>query len=281
MRKAIRTVLIIVFAGVFVFSAVRYLLLRRQYAESREVYAEAADRYTKPADPAAGPAVQAAAPGGYGSEVSAEPSAEGPAEPVARTAPFEVDFEQLTSVGRNVIGWIYCEGTVINYPVVYGVNNSFYLDHDYTGAPCGSGAIFTDVDTVRGFVDSNVIIYGHHMSDLSMFATLKYWKEQDYMDEHPVMWLLTPEQDYRVELFAAYDAQADSSTYTIFRGPCTQLDEYLRDAVAKSQVSTSVELDPYAKYVLLSTCAYSNALARTVLHGKLVPVDSAGGRPIN
>lgn len=114
-----------------------------------------------------------------------------------------------------------------------------------------------------------------------MFATLKYWMKQEYLDEHPVMWLLTPEQDYMVELFAAYETQADSETYMIFRGPGPLLEQYLTRAVEKSGVNAPVDLDHEAQYLLLSTCAYSNALARTVVHGKLVPVDSAGGVLIN
>lgn len=123
------------------------------------------------------------------------------------------------------------------------------------------------------FSDSNVILYGHHMQDMSMFATLKYWMKQDYYEEHPVMWLLTPEQNYRIEIFAAYETQADSETYTIFRGASPQFEEYLRTAAEKSSIRTDVELDPEAHYVLLSTCAYSNELARTVVHGKLIPVE--------
>ena len=40
-----------------------------------------------------------------------------------------------------------------------------------------------------------------------------------------------------------------------------------------------IELDSFSRYVVLSTCAYSFHNARTVLHGKLTPVPSTGGRP--
>ncbi len=282
MRKTVRTILIIVFAGVFVFSAARFLLLRREYAADREVYDSAADQFTKPSAQDVNTGSQTAASWIDVSPGQTEPNnAPVPEEPAVPAVPIEVDFAKLTSLNSSVIGWIYCEGTVINYPVVYGVDNSYYLDHDYTGAACGSGAIFTDAQNIKGFVDSNIVVYGHHMSDMSMFAILDYWQKQDYYNEHPVMWLLTPEQDYRVEIFAAYEAQADSSTYTIFRGPGPQLDNYLRYAAEKSGISTRVTLDPDARYVLLSTCAYGNALARSVVHAKLVPVNSAGGRAFN
>ena len=281
MSKTVRTILIIIFAGVFAFSAVRYFMLRKPYEEAKETYSGAVSDYTKPSQQNSNQQVFLPADGNEIRQEDRPELTQEDNEPTAVIAPIEVDFAGLTRVNTGVIGWIYCEDTVINYPVVFGVDNSYYLDHDYRGAPSGSGAIFTDASNIKGFVDSNIIMYGHHMSDMSMFATLKYWMKQEYLDEHPVMWLLTPVQDYRVELFAAYETQADSDTYTVFRGPGPLFEQYLSKAVEKSGVNAPVEIDPEARYLLLSTCAYSNALARTVLHGKLVPVDSAGGVPIS
>ena len=94
------------------------------------------------------------------------------------------------------------------------------------------------------------------------------------------MWILTPEQDYRVELFSAYYISAFSDAYTLYRYPSPDLDEYLAVTMSRAQASADVELDGEAKYVMLSTCAYVFDYARAVVHGKMVPVDSAGGVPI-
>ena len=91
------------------------------------------------------------------------------------------------------------------------------------------------------------------------------------------MWILTPEQDYRVELFSAYYISAYDKAYTIFQGPSPEFDEYLQYVKDNSAVKAHVELDGEAKYVMLSTCAYVFSMARSVVHGKMVPVDSAGG----
>ena len=272
MRKTIRSLLIGILIGAFVFFAANYLLIRRGYSESRKVYSEASEAYTRPA----------AAPERTAKDSAGESRREEEREeetPPPDCAPIEVDFDELTAVGRDVFGWIYCEGTVINYPVLWGRDNEFYLHQNYLAQadPCGS--IFSDGGNIKGVVDSNIILYGHHMQDMSMFATLKYWLEQEYFDEHPYMWLLTPEQDYRLELFSGYVTAADSDTYVIYRGPCPEFDEYLQKAAEQSVVKAAVELEPDAHYMVLSTCAYSFYLARTVLHGKLVPVDSAGGVP--
>ena len=57
----------------------------------------------------------------------------------------------------------------------------------------------------------------------------------------------------------------------------------IRDLKAESEAQAElyqVEPDSEGRYVLLSTCAYVFDNARYVLHGMLVPVDSAGGVPL-
>lgn len=265
--------MIILSLGAILFCGSGLWASRQRYRASRDVYNDAASQFIKPADSGN----HDVKPQSGGDSTSGQ-AAEDVPDSAPDTAPITVDFKSLTYVSDNVIGWIYCEDTAINYPVVYGVDNEYYLERDYRGSYNPGGSIFSDAANIKGIVDSNVILYGHHMQDMSMFATLKYWQDQEYYEKHPVMWLLTPEQDYRMELFSAYPTTADSDTYAIFRTPGPELDRYLRSAVQNSTIRTSVELDPNAKYVLLSTCAYSSELARSVLHGKLVPVDAAPDR---
>ena len=274
MGKWIRGILIAVLAAVFLFSAGKLLGIEGGYRESRKTYSGAAEEYTKPAEVTAAVSAEDEAPAG------GEPAAEREAERELIYAPIEVDFDYLCRINSDVIGWIYCPDTVINYPVVWGRDNDYYLERNYRGEPDSSGTIFADAGNMKDLTDSNIILYGHHMQDMSMFATLKYWLKQEYYEEHPVMWLLTPEQDYRIELFSGYVTSAESETYTIFRGAGEEFDAYLRSALARSEFRAETELDATGKYVLLSTCAYSFQLARTVLHGRLIPVDSAGGLPI-
>ena len=284
MWKILKILLTILCLGMIVFCAVNLFGIWKRYKNGRDTYNEASEQFTKPSVyVVAKPVTQSSAAISEENEpvLSVSVDTDKTAVDLSVLPPITADFSKLTSVNSNIIGWIYCEGTKINYPVVYGVDNVYYLTHDYRGNPDGCGTIFSDAANLKGFSDSNVILYGHNMNDLSMFATLRYWMKQDYLNEHPLMWLLTPEQDYMVELFAAYETQADSDTYTVFRGPDPQFEDYLSSAVSRSQVSAPVELDPKAHYVMLSTCAYSNELARTVLHGKLVPVGSIGGVPIN
>lgn len=253
--RTIMTVLLVLFIGSI--SAIVFIL--KQYRDDEKVYVQAVERFVLENDD--------------GNE--AEDGME------EETAPITVDFEALKAVNEDVIGWIYCEDTVIDYPVLRGSDNDYYLHHTYDRKSGVSGSIFVDTNNRPGFVDSNTVIYGHHMKNKSMFATISNWAEQEYYEEHPVMWLLTPEQDYKIVLFSEYTTSAYSDTYVMYPEACPEMDEYLKKAAEnsnfKADIQTNGELDSNARYVLLSTCAYVFDNARDVLHGKLVPVNSAGG----
>ena len=113
------------------------------------------------------------------------------------------------------------------------------------------------------------------MKNKTMFATLSYWAEQEYFEQHPRMWLLTPKQNYRIDLFAGYLTDALSDVYAVYREYGPQLEEYLEKAADSSDfISDVVVPEEGYSYIVLSTCEYQFENARYVLHGKLVPVGS-------
>lgn len=254
-RKKIRIFLYVLFIGVFCAAGIAYHKTQADYAADRAVYDGAAEAYiTGTPAPSQEP------------ETEPEPDAE-----QAGPAPISVDFDKLLAECPDVQGWIYCEGTDINYPVVQGKDNNQYLRHAYTGEYAVAGSIFIEAANAPGFADSNTIIYGHHMKDGSMFHCLSDWADQAFYDGHPCMWLLTPEGDYRVDLFSGYITPAGSDAYVVFQGPSEHFDEYLDIVMDNSDFKADTTLERDARYVMLSTCDYTYKDARYVLHGKLVP----------
>ncbi len=130
--------------------------------------------------------------------------------------PISVDFKELTNNSKDAIGWIYSEGTNINYPIVQGKDNEHYLSHLPSGAWDICENIFVDFKNSSDFSDMNTIIYGHNMKNGSMLSTLEEYKNQEYYDEHPIIYLLTPEKNYKILLISGYTALPnDEDTYTI------------------------------------------------------------------
>ena len=126
------------------------------------------------------------------------------------------------------------------------------------------------------FSDYNSIIYGHHMNDGSMFASLDNYRKPDgqFAKDHMVMYLNTPTQNYRVELFAGYLTDADSNTYTSSFPDTSSFLLYCQEMKAKSDFPSDVEIQPGDRIITLSTCSYEWHDARYVVQGRLVPIGS-------
>ena len=266
----------IVLAAVFLFCGGTVAVVQHQYHVGKRLYRAASDDYTSKAETtSAPPPAPAASPA---AEKKTSRLDDG-VDRLPENAPIRVNFEGLKRINPDVEGWIYCPDTVIDYPVMHGLTNDDYLHHSFNKEYNIAGSIFVDERNNRNFIDPVTILYGHHMASGSMFATIGNWQLGSYRQEHPVMWLLTPEQDYKVELYSAYDTSAYGDTYEI---PAygTDPSQYLWTIQSYSAWHTDTELDPTAHYIVLSTCAYAFEDARSVLHGKLLPVMTAGGVPI-
>ena len=183
-----------------------------------------------------------------------------------------VDFEALAEINPNVVGWLFLEGTPINYPVVHWRDNVRYLHHLFDGRRNAAGTLFVDSHNERGFGNKHTIIHGHHMRDGSMFAVLESYRSQEFFEENPYILLMTPERNYVIQVFAGYVASVfDNSWQTEFIG-FTAFDEWIRESKERSDFTSNVAVDGRDRVITLSTCSYVFNDARFVLLGKLVPV---------
>lgn len=185
----------------------------------------------------------------------------------------EVDFSALKEVNQDVAGWLFFPNTVINYPVVQGTDNQYYLKHLVDGTYNANGCLFVDYKNQQDFEDDNILIYGHHMNSGKMFASLVKYQTQSYYDAHPTAYLITPEKTYRVEIFAGYIATADSEAYKITLCDRKEKIEWLKELFHKSDFDADVTVYPEDTIVTFSTCEYSFQNARYVLHGRLVEIE--------
>ena len=185
----------------------------------------------------------------------------------------EINFKALQTVNPDVIAWIYCPDTAINYPVVQGGDNAYYLNHLADGTENRNGCPFLDVQNLPDFSDANSIVYGHHMQNGTMFAGISWYEDQSYYDEHPVMYLLTPAANYRIELFSGYTTEMDSSAYMQTFGSIREHTDWLKEVSGRSDFRANLEISALDRTITLSTCAYRFENARYVLHGKLVELN--------
>lgn len=190
------------------------------------------------------------------------------------TIPVRVDFDALQAECPDVIAWIYCPDTEINYPIVQGEDNQYYVSHMPDGSYNSSGSIFMDFRNAPDLSDRNSLIYGHNMTNDTMFAQLLDYKDQAYYDAHPELWILTRQCAYRVDLIAGAVVASDSDAYKLLDSK-EALSSHIQSYTDRSTFTTDYDLSTIERIVTLSTCSYEYRTARYVVIGNLIPIPYA------
>lgn len=183
--------------------------------------------------------------------------------------PAEIDLGWWQSHYNDIIGYVYSPGTPISYPIAYDGNNDYYLHHDLYGNYSEYGTIFLDARVPSDFSGHNNVLYGHHMSDGSMFASISNYKQQWYYDAHPYFFLYTNAGKYRVDLFAGIVVPG---THEVFSTSLSadQLQRFINNSTFYSGKGV-----PSGQIVTLCTCSYEAANYRYVVLGELVKLEDA------
>ncbi len=249
------TIILLTAIGVFIYAAYNLYHIYTEYKKGTDEYNQIEQMAVTNRDP---------------DELQEEAGGEdqGP----SLVAPMEIDFDSLKAVNDDVIGWIYVEALDgVSYPVVRGENNDTYLHMTYEKNYNFAGTIFIDYENSRDFNDCNTLVYGHNMKNGSMFGQLKkFSQDPETYKKSKYFWIFTPDKNYRYEIISAYTTGVNSDTYTLFKGPGQEFEDYLKTIVSRSEIETNAgDLNMMDKIVTLSTCT-GNQSTRFVVQGKRI-----------
>ena len=98
------------------------------------------------------------------------------------------EYAKLYEQNSDIVGWIRIDDTQINYPVMQSPQEqNFYLKHgfdkEYTDYGCSYMSESCDVNKPS----DNLIVYGHHMKNGTMFSDLEKFKSKDFWEEHKTL----------------------------------------------------------------------------------------------
>lgn len=181
----------------------------------------------------------------------------------------EPDFNTLSQWNPDIAGWIWSPGTDIDYPVVQGTDNDYYLNHTADGARSIIGSIFMESQNRKKFQDDVTVLYGHHIRGGRMFSSLSGYKNQNYYEEHPIMYLYTPEKNYRVEIFAGEILDGQNGTFPFMFESTDAREKWLKKLLVSSTFKSSVTVGEYERILALCTCSYEYNNARYAVYGVL------------
>ena len=245
-KRIIYAILILIFTGIFALGAFQIYRQLKEYEEGDSAYTDVEQYVT------------------VGEDGQKD---ENPSDENTNINWPAVDFAALKEINPDIVAWVYIEGTEMNYPVVQGTDNQYYLKHLFNGKWNSSGCIFLDSRNVPDFSDQHSIIYGHHIKNGTMFSGLTQYKKQEFYDAHPVMLLMTPNQNFRVEIFAGYVASVKDNAWDIAMESDMKFKTWLEEAKERSCFESEITPAVTDRVITLSTCSYEFDNARFVLIG--------------
>lgn len=274
-KKVLRLVALMLFIGMVALGASQIVRIEMQYKKDRDVYTEIKEQYTTAAPEPARRRTErnteeiAAAPketpSGFAPAVDAVIASEASNQAVI------VDFQAIREeVTPDVVAWISCSGTQIDYPVVQGKDNEYFLDHNVKGVDSPAGAIFIDAANYADFSDVNTIIHGHHIKDGSMFGSLSDWSRQSYFDKHNVFVISTDDKKYTVQMIAYYVAAEGSDAFRIDFSGDEDIQQWLDWIYSQASVHRGYTYHDGDRFVSLVTCNYRYDTARSILIGRII-----------
>ena len=192
-----------------------------------------------------------------------------------------IDFDSLQEINPDVIGWLEMEAVdTINYPIVQGEDNDYYLHRTFQRTDNFAGSIFMDYMNKSNFGQRNTIVYGHNMKNGSMFGSLKDYRDQEVYQKSPYFWIYTPTRIYKYEIFACAEVDKFGQDYQITFRDKEDFREFIYRAQDQALYDTGVDVDYTDTVVTLSTCT-GNEATRFIVQGKRVrtyqAVPKAGG----
>lgn len=183
---------------------------------------------------------------------------------------FSVDFQKLLKINPDTIAWIRFpqEPSQINYPVVQGKDNSWYLKKTFSANENTLGAIFLNVDNKKDFSDKNSVIYGHRMRDGSMFRHLQDYDTKEFWKSNPYFYIYTVDgRILKYHIYSAGQVVDTSETYQTTFGTDEEYQSFLDMTKSSSLYDTGVEVTTDDTIVTLSTCTSASDNHRFVVRG--------------
>lgn len=191
--------------------------------------------------------------------------------------PFDVDWDELKDINEDIIGWVYFTGLPqISYPVLQAKDNDYYVHrtYDLSSSNSKAGSIFMDYRMAGDFSSPYSVIYGHNVRDGSMLSDLAQLKDQDLYNKEPYFWILTPDGNYRYQIFSIFQCHRSADVFQrSFDCWGEDFSKWQSELKLRNSMQGDVKLKEYGHVVVFSTCV-PNSFDRTIVCGTYIDGDS-------
>ncbi len=257
LKNALRKILLVFFIAVFLVSS---FMLVREITQRRKAvqYIQTVEKEYTPT------VIKKPTPPEKPKESDPEIKIEEPEEPVYQENP---TVKALCEKYPDVIGWLTCDAVNVSLPFVRGKDNSEYLRADLDKNYLVTGTLFLDYRNDRDMNDVVSVIYGHNMKNSTMFADLKKYRDQEFLEKNQDIYVSYPDYTAHYIVYAAMMVDAENCIlYDCLKtGDITpeEVENYVNSSDA--YVNASVTVSENSKFLVLSTCSPEFFYARTAV----------------
>ena len=193
-----------------------------------------------------------------------------------------LQVKQLQEENEDIIGWLEIENTNINYPVLQGTDNSYYMTHNYKKENSKNGAIFLDANYNWNIPSNNLLIYGHNLGNGMMFQELLKYEKESFYQEHPVIRFTTADEDTKYEIISAFKSRvyhkSEKNVFRYYFFLNNESEEEYNQFVKNAKNASLYPIDATANYgdqlITLSTCSYYVEDGRFAVVGRKIEQDN-------
>ncbi len=176
----------------------------------------------------------------------------------------------------EIYGWIKVDGTGIDYAVVKGGNNDYYLNHTVTKAYNENGSIFADFRCEDSIINNrNTVLYGHNsVYRNQMFNQITKFLDKSFFTENKYITVYTIDGIYRYEIFAVYETYSTYSYSKIYFETDEEFIDWCTEMKGNSVFERKTRrFTGQSKIITLSTCTNGYYSRRYSLQGRLVSIE--------
>ena len=175
-----------------------------------------------------------------------------------------LQVKELQEQNPDIIGWLEIENTNINYPVLQGTDNSYYMTHNYKKENSKNGSIFLDANYDWNIPSNNLLIYGHNLGNGMMFQELLKYEKESFYQEHPIIRFTTAKEDAEYEIISAFKSRVyyktEKNAFRYYYFINSKSEEEYNQFVKNAKNASLYPIDATANYgdqlITLSTCSY-------------------------
>jgi len=196
----------------------------------------------------------------------------GTEKPVSRTE----QYERLHEENPDFAGWVWIEGTRIDYPVMHTPDRpDYYLKRNFQKEYSAYGVPYIAENCSMDGTCDNVIIYGHHMNDGSMFAGLMNYAKKSFYETHKVIQFDTLQEAIYYEVIAVFKTTVyGEDSFPFYEFVKAETESEFDSYISECKRNSLYEIDETAVYgeklLTLSTCEYSRKNGRMVVVAKRI-----------